>query len=93
MLGVSRSAAANWESGSARPSSENLGKIALATDCSIDWLATGRGMPSDALMTCCDVDMVFEPDEGALLRAYRNSHPGARRLLLQLATRHVETKP
>lgn len=92
-LGVSRSAVANWESGSARPSSENLGKIALATDCGIDWLATGRGAPTDDLLACSDVDLVYEPDERALLRAYRSSLPGARRLLLQLAARHAEAEP
>jgi len=43
-VGVNRSAVAQWErKGGARPTSENLGKIAVATKVGFDWLATGRG--------------------------------------------------
>ena len=43
-VGVNRSAVAQWErKGGARPTSENLGKIAVATNVGFDWLATGRG--------------------------------------------------
>jgi transcriptional regulator with XRE-family HTH domain len=41
---VDRSAVAQWErKGGSRPTSENLGKIAIVTKVSFDWLATGRG--------------------------------------------------
>lgn len=44
-VGVNRSAVAQWErKGGARPTSENLGKIAVVAKVSFDWLATGRGI-------------------------------------------------
>lgn len=90
MLGISRSAVANWESGDgSRPSLENLSKIAIATDCGVDWLATGRGAPTDEILALRDIDIVHESDERELLRLYRKSRPGARRLLLQMLAQHV----
>ncbi|HQY49973.1 MAG TPA: helix-turn-helix transcriptional regulator [Thermomonas sp.] len=93
MLGVGRSAVANWEGGScARPTLENLTKIALATDCGIDWLATGRGTPAEELLVL-ETDIVYAPDERALLKAYRRSRPGARRFILQLVIQHADNEP
>lgn len=46
-VGVNRSAVAQWErKDGSRPTSENLGKIAVATKVNFDWLATGRGKSS-----------------------------------------------
>jgi len=43
-VGVARSAVAQWERlDGAKPTSENMAKIALATAVSFEWLATGRG--------------------------------------------------
>jgi transcriptional regulator with XRE-family HTH domain len=43
-VGVNRSAVAQWErKDGSRPTSENLGKIAVAANVNFDWLATGRG--------------------------------------------------
>ena len=43
-IGVSTSAAVQWEQAiSTAPSVENLIRIALLTDVSFEWLATGRG--------------------------------------------------
>lgn len=43
-LGLSRSAAAQWESSKgSSPSTDNLGKLAVVLGCSYEWLATGRG--------------------------------------------------
>ncbi|HLU13219.1 MAG TPA: helix-turn-helix transcriptional regulator [Arenimonas sp.] len=43
-VGVARSAVAQWERrDGARPTTEHLSKIALATSVSFEWLATGRG--------------------------------------------------
>jgi transcriptional regulator with XRE-family HTH domain len=43
-VGVARSAVAQWErTGGAKPTTENLAKVALATSVSFEWLATGRG--------------------------------------------------
>lgn len=42
-LQVTRSAVAQWESGTTGPSMENLREAALELRVSFDWLATGRG--------------------------------------------------
>ena len=43
-LGVQRSAVSNWESASkVQPTITNLIAIAVATNTSLEWLATGRG--------------------------------------------------
>ena len=43
-VGVARSAVAQWErKDGARPTTDNLAKIAMATAVSFEWLATGRG--------------------------------------------------
>jgi len=43
-VGVARSAVAQWErKDGARPTTENMAKIAMATAVSFEWLATGRG--------------------------------------------------
>ncbi|MDY0022593.1 helix-turn-helix transcriptional regulator [Arenimonas caeni] len=44
MVGVARSAVAQWErKDGARPTTENMAKIAMATSVGFEWLATGRG--------------------------------------------------
>ena len=43
LIGVSRSALAQWETDMSRPSLDNLRKIAEILDISFEWLATGRG--------------------------------------------------
>ncbi len=43
LIGVSRSALAQWETDMSRPSLDNLRKIADILDVSFEWLATGRG--------------------------------------------------
>ena len=43
-VGVARSAVAQWErKDGARPTTDNMAKIAMATVVSFEWLATGRG--------------------------------------------------
>jgi transcriptional regulator with XRE-family HTH domain len=49
-LGVSRSAVAQWErSDGSNPSAGNLASLALALNCSFEWLATGRGIRGPAV--------------------------------------------
>lgn len=43
LIGVSRSALAQWETDMSRPSLDNLRKIAEVMEVSFEWLATGRG--------------------------------------------------
>ncbi len=47
MVGVSRGAATQWESGGTEPTAANLRKIAEATNVSYEWLATGSGEPRE----------------------------------------------
>lgn len=49
MLGdVTRGAVGNWEQGQGIKL-ENLQRIAMVTECSLEWLATGRGVPYPVL--------------------------------------------
>ncbi|WP_330927459.1 helix-turn-helix transcriptional regulator [Candidatus Sororendozoicomonas aggregata] len=43
LIGVSRSALAQWETNMSSPSLGNLRKMAEVLDVSFEWLATGRG--------------------------------------------------
>lgn len=43
LIGVSRSALAQWETSMSSPSLENLRKMAKLLNVSFEWLATGRG--------------------------------------------------
>ncbi len=44
IVGVARSAVAQWErKDGAKPTTDNMAKIAMATAVSFEWLATGRG--------------------------------------------------
>lgn len=59
LIGVSRSALAQWETNMSSPSLENLRKMAELLEVSFEWLATGRGnqylhSPSD---TICDTEV------------------------------------
>ncbi|PJE77821.1 HTH-type transcriptional regulator Xre [invertebrate metagenome] len=59
MIGISRSALAQWETEMSSPSVDNLRKMAELVNVSFEWLATGRGnqylsMPID---TICDTQV------------------------------------
>ncbi|WP_422133991.1 helix-turn-helix domain-containing protein [Endozoicomonas sp. ALD040] len=59
LIGVSRSALAQWETEMSSPSLENLRKMAELLEVSFEWLATGRGnqyltSPAD---TICDTQV------------------------------------
>ncbi|GAA4648035.1 helix-turn-helix transcriptional regulator [Kistimonas scapharcae] len=43
LIGVSRSALAQWETDMSRPSLDNLRKISETLGVSFEWIATGRG--------------------------------------------------
>ena len=47
------------------------------------------GAPTDEILALRDIDIVHESDEREVLRLYRKSRPGARRLLLQMLAQHV----
>lgn len=43
MVGISRAAVAQWESGETEPSSRNLRKVAEAVGVTLEWLGQGKG--------------------------------------------------
>jgi transcriptional regulator with XRE-family HTH domain len=83
-LSVTRSAVANWECGAKLPSSARLQALAIATDVSYEWLATGRGVPLliQDLTPAADAEIVDEVDERKLLSAYRASTKRAKGRIL-----------
>ena len=60
LIGVSRSALAQWETSMSRPSLDNLRKMAEILEVSFEWLATGRGNQylsgSDDVISDSEVD-------------------------------------
>ncbi|MGE8212095.1 helix-turn-helix transcriptional regulator [Stenotrophomonas sp.] len=91
-LKVSRSAVGNWESPTGiSPSTTRLITIALVTDVSFEWLATGRG-ELDAVPRETPIgegmEMIDDPSERRLLKAYRSCRAATRKLVLQI----VETQ-
>ena len=83
---MGRSAVANWECGAKVPSSQRLQHLAMATGVSFEWLATGRG--------CAELDgqwvpavrgeVVDDPDELLVLRAFRACGTAGKRAVLKL---------
>lgn len=92
-LGVSRSAVANWEcADSVAPHTTRLTQIALLTEVSHEWLATGRGTPvlNQDGIPAVDAEMVDDLIERRLLRAYRAAPTATQQALLQLAESHLQ---
>ncbi|WP_257295173.1 helix-turn-helix domain-containing protein [Endozoicomonas sp. YOMI1] len=60
LIGVSRSALAQWETSMSSPSLDNLRKMAEILEVSFEWLATGRGnqylVSSDEVISDSEVD-------------------------------------
>jgi len=87
LVAVGRSAVANWEcAGDTSPSTERLAKIALSTDVSFEWLATGRGDPALHqldLIPAVDALLVDDPAERRLVEAYRSCTAAVRQVLSQ----------
>ena len=91
LVGVHRSAVSHWESN--KPKKPNMGHLlAIAVACGVqfEWLATGRGsmLLSDQQQdTGTDTRMVLVEDEQEveLLRAYRETSPQSRMVLVELA--------
>jgi transcriptional regulator with XRE-family HTH domain len=85
-VGVQPSAASQWErvDGTA-PSVENLARVALVTNVTFEWLATGRGSPRGAEKTALDVaNFAQDLFEERLLQLGRKLRPLRRDLVLRL---------
>lgn len=92
---VSRSAVGNWESLTGiSPSSPRLIAIALTTEVSFEWLATGRGEPSQGedWAPAADAELVDSPIERRLLHAFRHSHSATRKMVLQMLEAQAMTR-
>ncbi len=91
LIGVTRSAVANWEAGVGVPDMQNLIRIAQATGTSFEWLATGRGarelqggkMAEDRNEYLAE-DRAHSGDELQLLKRYRASSEEKRKAMLAL---------
>lgn len=87
-LGVQRSAVANWEAGASNPSSHHLERLACVLDVAHEWLATGRGemkLPGHGQEAPpATSDLVNDPVERRLLRAWRNLSAKPQAALLEL---------
>lgn len=85
-LQVVRSAVANWECGGKSPSSARLQRIAVVTEVSYEWLATGRGGPSlsDNWIPAARGEIVDDPREILLLQAYRECNAAGKRSVMKL---------
>jgi transcriptional regulator with XRE-family HTH domain len=81
MVGVSRSAVAQWETGRTGQVTGNLSRIADALEVSVEHLMYGanKHAPAEAR----------QGDELALLRLYRECDPDDRQMLLRTARRLV----
>ena len=91
LVGVHRSAVSHWES--IKPKKPNMGHLlAIAVACGVqfEWLATGRGsmLLSDHqqdTVSATNVVLVEDEQEVELLRAYRETSPQSRMVLVELA--------
>jgi transcriptional regulator with XRE-family HTH domain len=79
LVGVSRSAVAQWETGRAGQVTANLSRIAAALEVSVEYLMVGDDKHA--------AGEVRQGDELALLRLYRECDPEDRQMLLRTARR------
>lgn len=90
LLGVKRSAVANWEGvNGASPCGANLERLAEVLKVAYEWLATGRGEmrlpPHYHEAAVLDVELIESPVERRLLEAWRALPLKPRVLFLELA--------
>lgn len=89
LLGVKRSAVANWEAvGGSNPTSHNLERLTRLLQVAHEWLATGRGemkLPGHWHdVPVVDAELVDNPFERRLLEAWRSMPAKTRVLFLEL---------
>ncbi|HXF08357.1 MAG TPA: helix-turn-helix transcriptional regulator [Candidatus Acidoferrales bacterium] len=82
LLGVTRSACSQWESGSGTsPRRERLEQLAKLLSVNYEWLATGRGSMRGR-SSLPKRDGMLTPEEQELLNAFGQLPSGARRALI-----------
>ena len=85
LMGVSRSACNQWESGAGpAPRRERLARLAQLLSVQYEWLATGAGLaqPSAVKESRGHYAPVLSPDQQELLEIYRAMTPKRRSALL-----------
>jgi transcriptional regulator with XRE-family HTH domain len=94
LLGVGRSAVAQWErAAGSRPSVSHLTARAGALDCSFEWLATGRGSRNLASAAGAGADttavllqnFAHDDEEERILAVFRTLDAADREMVLALA--------
>jgi transcriptional regulator with XRE-family HTH domain len=88
LLGVGRSSVANWEGeGSIAPPCERLLALASVLGVNFEWLATGRGehlyLVDPDETPAADLEVVDDPLELRLLRAFRQAQGREQRRILE----------
>jgi transcriptional regulator with XRE-family HTH domain len=81
VVGVSRSAVAQWETGRSGQITGNLARIAAALDVGVEHLTLGEDPRAEA--------GAARGDELAILRLYRDCAPEDKQLLLRMARRLI----
>jgi transcriptional regulator with XRE-family HTH domain len=81
LVGVTRSAVAQWETGRAGQITGNLSRIASVLDVTVEHLMHGTHSPA------VDAARQLRGDESAMLRLYRECAPADQQLLLRTARR------
>jgi len=94
---VARTSVTNWECELARPSASHLKTLARFTEVSFEWLATGRGPMTpendpDRILAV-DADIVDDPQERRLLRAFRAASRRRRARILALIEAENAERP
>lgn len=91
LLGVGRSAVANWESGVGVPDMQNLIAIAQVSGMSFEYLATGRGdhfisnsSAPQKMPPPRDENAAWSGDELQLLKRYRSSSAEKKKAIMAL---------
>lgn len=91
LLGVGRSAVANWESGVGVPDMQNLIAIAQVSGMSFEYLATGRGArfisdssAAQEVPQHPDENTARSGDELQLLKRYRSSSVEKKKAIMAL---------
>ena len=86
MLNVGRSAVANWECGVKVPSSLRLQHIAMVTNVSFEWLATGRGSAElgDQWTPAAEGVIVDDPEEVLMLQNFRACSAAGKRAVARM---------
>lgn len=85
LVGVGRSAVANWECGKAKPSTQHLQHLSAGLQVSLDWLAAGTGAETSVGTAPAMTASTLSAQERQLLQAYRQAPKYQQRHILRVA--------